>query len=191
MEKHGSDLVPFPPVLRLAPDTVRTGSGGKPGVISVSRFLFSTDKLRTVVLRLFFGDRGSRGNMVPNFVSYCRAKPFNVEYSILGLSYGFSPLLNIFTAVRQYLYEIYQNTPIETPPLLQFPDQDIIRSWSRGLRAQSEAPWLALRITKGGDSCVYSRKLSGVPSYVGRHCAPEQACSIRDLELLSRSWSRS
>ena len=31
--------------------------------------------------------------------------------------------------------------------------------------------------TRWRDSCVYSRKLSGAPSYVGRHCAPEQACS--------------
>jgi len=38
---------------------------------------------------------------------------------------------------------------------------------------------------------VYSRKLCGAPSYVGRHCAPEQACSIHDLELSSRSRSRS
>ena len=29
-------------------------------------------------LRLFFGDRGSRRNMVPNSVSYCRAEPFKV-----------------------------------------------------------------------------------------------------------------
>ena len=31
-----------------------------------------------VVLRLFFGDWGSRRNMVPNSVSYRRAKPFKV-----------------------------------------------------------------------------------------------------------------
>ena len=44
--------------------------------------------------------------------------------------------------------------------------------------ARTKRSSLARKYSKGGDSCVYSRKLSGAPSYVGRHCAPEQACSI-------------
>ena len=34
--------------------------------------------LHAVVLRLFFGNCGSRRDMVPNSVSYCRAEPFKV-----------------------------------------------------------------------------------------------------------------
>ena len=47
--------------------------------------------------------------------------------------------------------------------------------------ARSKRSSLARSYAKGGDSCVYSRKLCGAPSYVGRHCAPEQACSIHAL----------
>ena len=50
--------------------------------------------------------------------------------------------------------------------------------------ARSKRSSLAWSYAKGGDSCVYSRKLSGAPSYVGRHCAPEQACSIWSSRLV-------
>ena len=64
------------------------------------------------------------------------------------------------------MYLCYQNTPTRPHPYCNFQTRISYGLGPGACAHKAKRSSLARKYSKGGDSCVYSRKLSGAPSYV-------------------------